>query len=179
MTLRRFIALLGLVIILFAVNYSIVGKERHLDEGRTVYLELAPVDPRSLMQGDYMALRFKVANELGKALPKPEGGGGWWRKVEATDGWAVLEIDENGVGRFAGVADQPGSTAARLNVAYRVRSGTVKFATNAFFFQEGTAELFERARYGEFRVNEQGEPLLVAMLDQNLQILDARAAKAP
>ena len=52
-----------------------------------------------------------------------------------------------------------------------VRSGTIKFATNAFFFQEGTAGDYEQARFGAFRVNGQGEPLLVGLLDENLKRL--------
>ncbi|WP_340367543.1 GDYXXLXY domain-containing protein, partial [Marinobacter azerbaijanicus] len=41
-----------------------------------------------------------------------------------------------------------------------------RFATDAFFFQEGHAERYELARYGRFRVNERGEPLLVALHDE-------------
>ena len=51
-------ALVFLVIILGLVNWSITGKEKHLAEGKIVYLDLAPVDPRSLMQGDYMPCVF-------------------------------------------------------------------------------------------------------------------------
>jgi len=35
----------------------------HQARRQVVYLELAPVDPRSLIQGDYMALRFALARE--------------------------------------------------------------------------------------------------------------------
>jgi len=44
----------------------------------------------------------------------------------------------------------------------------VKFATNAWFFKEGTARLYEPARYGEFRVSPSGELLLVSMRDKDL-----------
>ena len=40
------------------MNWSIAAKERLLVSGSTVYLELALVDPRSLMRGDYMALNY-------------------------------------------------------------------------------------------------------------------------
>jgi len=33
---------------------------------------------------------------------------------------------------------------------YRIRGGKVKFASNAFFFAEGTAGIYEKAKYGEF-----------------------------
>ena len=75
------IALISLVLILALVNWSIWSKEKLLADGRNVYLELAPVDPRSLMQGDYMALRFKLANAVYKALPKTNDTRRWRRDV--------------------------------------------------------------------------------------------------
>jgi len=42
--------------------------ERILSDGRVLLLELAPVDPRSLMQGDYMALQFAAVDDIRKAL---------------------------------------------------------------------------------------------------------------
>ncbi|MBI3711463.1 MAG: GDYXXLXY domain-containing protein, partial [Burkholderiales bacterium] len=48
---RQVVALLTGVLILCAVNYIIVQREQLLQDGRIVLLELAPVDPRSLMQG--------------------------------------------------------------------------------------------------------------------------------
>lgn len=170
--IRSGVALLALVAILLAVNVSIRDKERHLANGRVVLLELAPIDPRSLMQGDYMALAFDVANKLRSELPELEGARRWWRKVDATDGWVVLDLDDQGIGRYAGVAQTAHNPADRqINVAFRVRSGTVKFATNAYFFEEGTAAEYEEARYGEFRINANGEPLLVSLLDENLNRL--------
>jgi uncharacterized membrane-anchored protein len=47
----------------------------------------------------------------------------------------------------------------------------MKFATNAFFFQEGTARRYEAARYGEFRVAPDGELLLTGLRDKDLQAL--------
>ena len=49
----------GLVVILAAANWAIASRERLISSGEVVYLELAPVDPRSLMQGDYMSLRYR------------------------------------------------------------------------------------------------------------------------
>jgi hypothetical protein len=50
------VAALALVVV--SVNAYIFAKERIKTEGERVYLELAPVDTRSLMQGDYgVALR--------------------------------------------------------------------------------------------------------------------------
>ena len=44
----------NLVLLLVYFNWSVYQKEQTLKEGQLVLLQLAPVDPRSLMQGDYM-----------------------------------------------------------------------------------------------------------------------------
>jgi len=62
--MRKTIAVLSGLMLLLVVNWSIFERERILKNGQLVILELAPIDPRSLMQGDYMALRFKIAEEM-------------------------------------------------------------------------------------------------------------------
>lgn len=47
-----------------------------------------------------------------------------------------------------------------------------KFATNAFFFQEGHTSVYQRARYGQFRVDEKGELLLTSMHVDKLKKLE-------
>ena len=54
MFLRRVTVLVGLVLILAFFNWSVVQKEALLRDGTPLLIELAPVDPRSLIQGDYM-----------------------------------------------------------------------------------------------------------------------------
>ncbi len=63
------------------------------------------------------------------------------------------------------------STNGLLKLQYRIRNNRVQFATNAFFFQEGDAKLFDSARYGQFKVAEDGELLLTAMYDKELLLL--------
>jgi uncharacterized membrane-anchored protein len=159
--MRKTIAIVAGLVVLAVVNWGIYARERLLTEGRVVLLELAPVDPRSLMQGDYMALRFRAANDA-------FGGG---PSKEAEDGRIVVKLDARGVGQF--VRRDGGSPLGEGEVAmrYRVREGNVKFATNAFFFQEGTAKNYETARFGEFRVAPSGEMLLTAMRGKDLEPL--------
>lgn len=165
------IVLVAMIVILGLVNWSIIGKETHLAEGRSVYLELAPVDPRSLMQGDYMALRFQLANEVNKALPKADEYRGWRQAVDASDGYVVVRLDARQVGSFKGLYKDQALAEDELRMRFRVRDGEVKFATNAFFFQEGHAKTYEPAKYGQFRVDDKGELLLVAMYDKDLKRL--------
>lgn len=165
------LALATLILILALVNWSIAGKEKHLAEGSIVYLELAPVDPRSLIQGDYMALRFRDADAIVRALPKNYEGRGWRSDVDAADGHAVFTLDDKRIGSFKSIYDDQSLAENDILMRYRVRNGKVKFASNAFFFQEGMAEIFQPARYGQFRVDSNGELLLVAMYDKELKLL--------
>lgn len=57
---------------------------------------------------------------------------------------------------------------------YRIRDGQVRFATNAFFFQEDDAGLYAKARYGEFRVARDGETILTGLRDEDLMSLGKR-----
>jgi uncharacterized membrane-anchored protein len=159
--MRKAIALAAGLAILVVANHSIYSRERLLADGRIALLELAPVDPRSLMQGDYMALRFKASDE---AL-------GRWPKKGLEDGRIVLQVDARGVANFKRLDDGTPLAADELRIRYRVRADQVKFATNAYFFQEGDAKLYERARYGEFRVAPDGECLLTGMRGEKLERL--------
>lgn len=176
--MRKLLVVCSALVILGLVNGAIYQKEQHLAKGRVVYLELAPVDPRSLMQGDYMALRFELGNRIRGAHSALESA----REPasQADNGHVVVILDENRVASFDRLyrETQPlGDNELLLH--YRVRNGRVKFATNAFFFQEGHAERYEPARYGRFRVNDRGEPLLVSMHDADLNRLGTEQPAQP
>lgn len=165
------VAFVSLIIVLALVNWSVYEKEKHLASGRIVYLDLAPVDPRSLMQGDYMALRFKLADEMLKALPKEKKLKRWQHGVIANDGYVVVTLDEKKVGSFKYFYEGQALSHDEMSLRYRVRGGNVKFATNGFFFQEGHGAYYESARYGQFRVDDEGELLLAGMYDKDLKKL--------
>jgi uncharacterized membrane-anchored protein len=159
--MRRLVLVIGGVLVLATANAGIYQKEQLLRSGRPVLLELAPVDPRSLMQGDYMALRFKVVDDAFRSRPGET----------PDDGRIVLAVDERGVGRFARFDDGTPLAPGEVVMRYRVRNNTPKFATNAFFFQEGHAEFYARARFGEFRVSASGEAILTGLRGEALDPL--------
>jgi uncharacterized membrane-anchored protein len=169
--LRGIIALLAGLLILVAVNVSIAGKERLLAEGRVVYLQLLPVDPRSLMQGDYMALRFGVAEAAMAALPRTEGEQSWNSGFINRDGRIVVSLDDKGIASFVRLDDGQPLAGNEILMRYRVRNGQLKFATNAYFFQEGQSELYATTSYGQFRVDADGELLLTNLCDGELMVL--------
>lgn len=159
------IVLGSLALLLFAVNVTIWQRENLLRDGQVVLLELVPVDPRSLMQGDYMALRFAVAQKL-----QPAGA----VDSSVTDGHVVVKRDLRNIGAFDRVyRDGEALAANESRVHYRLRKHNVRIVTNAYFFQEGTADAYSSAKYGELRVAANGEALLVGMRDNDLKIISA------
>lgn len=170
--MRKKFALLSLVLVLGVVNWSIAAKEKHLKDGQIVFLELAPADPRSLMQGDYMALRFKISNELRAVLPRMTARRNSRVNGDVLDGYIIAKIDSNQIGSFKELYKKQTLSNDEVLMQYRVRKGKIKFATNAFFFQEGHAKHYETARYGQFRVNNDGELLLAAMYDKDLSRIE-------
>ena len=161
--LRNWIVIGTALAALALVNVSIVKKERLLASGRSVLLQLAPVDPRSLMQGDYMALRFRVADEARQAL--------WQSEPPAADGTIIVALDERSVGIFRRLDDGQPLERDEVRLRYRLRFDQLKFATNAFFFEEGTADLYATAEYGEFKVDDAGEMLLTGLRGADMQPL--------
>jgi uncharacterized membrane-anchored protein len=61
---------------------------------------------------------------------------------------------------------------------YRLRNGMPKLATNAWFFEEGHAADYAKARYGEFRVAGDGEAILTGLRDEGLVTLGPLAKPA-
>jgi uncharacterized membrane-anchored protein len=144
----------GLVLVLAVTNVAIVTKEQLLARGTPVLVELAPVDPRSLIQGDYMRLNYRISNQLmgGHALP--------------IDGRIVVSVDEHGVARFVRVFEEgtPLARGERL-LQYRKRGQRIRIGSDAFYFQEGQARKYQGAKYGELRVDASGTSVLVGLRD--------------
>ena len=149
--MNRALLLAGLVLILAIANWAIASRELLKSSGAVVYLELAPVDPRYIMQGNYMALSYKID------LKTP---------ATAESGYLIIRLDNRHVAKAVGWNSEP--AAGELRLKYRSRDGRTSIGSDAYFFEEGTGELYRKARYGEFRVAENGEALLVGLRDANL-----------
>jgi uncharacterized membrane-anchored protein len=143
-------------------NGLIYQKELLLREGRVVFLRLAPRDPRSLMQGDYMALNYDIANKAQQA-----GASGFGRK-----GQLVVKLDAKGIADFVRIHTGRPLAAGEQLIPYKLRKwGRVDVGPDAYFFQEGHAKLYERAKYGELRVDSAGRCLLVGLRGESLEPL--------
>lgn len=157
-----------LLVATFALITALAGRavwqfERTLREGDMVLLQLAPVDPRSLMQGDYMALRFALDNDIVTSA---------WRDVPR---YVYVSRDPEQRGSFASAGDAATPPPGTLMLRVRRHDGRASVGPNAFFFQEGTAAAHEAARWGEFRVMRDGTSLLTHLRDENLVRIGSNA----
>ncbi|MEN6669555.1 GDYXXLXY domain-containing protein [Psychrobacter sp. B38] len=161
------VAMLGLLSVLTFISLNAIKYETHLATGDTVLLALAPVDPRGFMQGDYMRLNYALEREILDTRAQTRN------RDQTNEGYVVVALDRQNVGHFVRLADshETALAANEMAIHYRLRLGSVKLATNAFFFQEGQAEAFEEAEYGQFRVNNQGEPLLTNLVNEAFDVI--------
>lgn len=154
---RRLLVFGGLGLVLVAVNAFIVQKERLLSTGDVVLLELAPVDPRSLMQGDYMRLDYDI--------PVRAAADTSWPRT----GRIVIRLDSARVARFVRRHAGGGLAPGERLLEYRMQRSRMRIGSDAFFFQEGDAARYAGARYGELRVAPDGGSVLVGLRDASLR----------
>lgn len=158
----RWAILLVLGLFLLGYNASIIQKERLLRSADSVILALRPIDPRSLMQGDYMILEFELERDIKSALPD--------RRVE--HGLAVLtEVD--GEHKFTRIYDGALGQEERL-LEFRASQRGYKVSSGSFFFEEGLEPLYSQARYAELKADEGGKSIIYALLDKNKERLSKK-----
>jgi len=137
------------------INGMIARKEAAIRQGITMIVPLAPRDPRSLMQGDYMALRYDVPFNVGGYSAQKRG-------------QMVVKLDPQGAVQFlrihTGEALAEGEHRLRFT---RTGSGT-RVGPTSFFFQEGYEPFYRNARYGELKVSTSGESILVGLRNADL-----------
>jgi uncharacterized membrane-anchored protein len=166
---RILIALATLAIILGLANWDIARKRAVIADGALLLLELRPADPRSLLQGDYMALALVDA-----AMPDQA-------TIEQLpyQGTVILSLDDNRVGRYARLDDGSPLKPDELRVKYRRHEewtgARLDYGAQSFFFQEGDAELYQNAKYGVLRVAMDGGTVLTDLADENRQMIKPTA----
>ena len=164
---QRGLALAGLLLVLAGYNHAVWRNERQLASGQVVRLALAPRDPRALLTGDYMALNYALAADVQRSI-KPAAA----RREPSYDSFAIVAVDDRRLATLVRVQPAPRPRAAgEVALRVRARSEMVMLGTNAFYFLEGQAAVYQPARFGEFRGSDDGQMLLVSLLDQDMKPL--------
>lgn len=111
------------------------------------------VDPRSLMQDDYMRLSFRLDNI---------------REDGSTVTALVGVLDERGIWTFNRPDNGTPLSAGEIKINLSGTSDHPIFVTDAWFFKDREARRWQGAGYGEFRVKPDGTAVLIGLRDKNL-----------
>jgi uncharacterized membrane-anchored protein len=156
--MKKIIFIASTLFVFAAFNYSIFQKEEIMANGETVLLELAPVDPRSLIQGDYMRLRYAIERNQ-------------QYQVKDKRGYMVVTLDQNKVGTFKRFYDGEELAADEKLLHYHNQYSQLRIVPDSFMFQEGHAKHYERAKYGVFKFDAKGSHILIGLADDKMQVI--------
>lgn len=148
------------VLVIVGLNFAVYDKNNIKQQGEVVYLQLRPVDPRSLMQGDYMALAYDL-----ELKPKIDP-----NAKDTHKKFMVLDIDQNHVAQFSELINNKTEIKLKPNqkiIKISFRYNQAKIRPDAFFFQEGHGELYAKAKYGIFKFKGSDVYILDGLADEN------------
>lgn len=160
MKVNKYFIILNLIVLLGYLIYSVVNKEEILKNGKLVLLELAPVDPRSLMQGDFMNLNYSISNGIAfDSIPKR--------------GYCIVKVNENNVAQRLRIQEniQPLQTD-EIPLKYSASRWQLHIGGESYFFQEGRGERYEKAKYGGIKTDSKGSLILVGLYDEKFNRIE-------
>ena len=179
------IALLG------AVNYKVQQFEDVLATGKPIVLKIAPVDPRSLMQGDYMVLNYAILSEFQQSQVLSESNESLDSNepidtVESNEttgidessrpsgkkAYILVHLDKNHVATFCEKQSEIPTDfkhcTPNVYLPIRYKGWFPELPSQDYFFAEGKGEYYAQAEYAEYRFKD-GILLLARLLDKDLK----------
>ncbi|PIC05196.1 hypothetical protein CS060_05715 [Anoxybacillus flavithermus] len=154
-TKQKWLPLFVVMILQFAfIVYVTFDKEQHIQYGQQIKLQLEPIDPRSLIQGDYVRLQYEISTIEGINE---------WGKVQV-----VLRKDETGIHRLVGIYSLNGKKRnsdvyqeGDVLVNGHIYGNTIIYGIETYFVPEKTGgEIQLHARFAYVRVSKTGDALL-------------------
>ena len=172
---KPLVALAVVLLILIPLNYKVQQFEDVLATGKPVVLKIAPVDPRSLMQGDYMALSYAILNDIRANLNESEDGVILAKeKKHPSKVYALIHQDEQGVATLCRVEDSLPNDfkdcVANVYLPVNNFKWLPELPSQEYFFSEGKGQYYAQAEYAEYRFKD-GILLLARLLDKDLKAL--------
>ena len=167
-----------LIALLGAVNYKVQQFEDVLATGKPVVLKIAPADPRSLMQGDYMVLNYAILSELQQSQFSSES-----NESNETTGidelspsgkkaYILVHLDKNHVATLCEAQSEIPTDfkhcTPNVYLPIRYRGWSPELPSQDYFFAEGKGEYYAQSEYAEYRFKD-GILLLARLLDKDLK----------
>ena len=160
---KRLLLVPVILLQLVIVGYQVWSSETILAQGTLVKLELQPVDPRSLLQGDYVQLGYTISRLDSEDLPHGENIRVVLRKqVDGLYGYSgYYELDGVWNREYQGQPDDVIINGTTLG------SSQVEYGIESYFVPEGTGLEVERnARFAYVKVGKKGDAILESLANQ-------------
>lgn len=187
--MKRYLPILVACVSILLFVLMITLNQLQLKRSSRVFVELAPVDPRSLLQGDYM--------QLGYALN--------WVEDSVQD---TVDDQQQRVPSALTLADQIYNRSTleayvQLDAAQRVQHSSLDIkkldrqaviqklkiknpdntprnlypSTSSYLFAEGLGKCYEAAEFAEFKVDAAGNAMLIGLRDAQLKDLGCEQSR--
>jgi len=141
------ILIVGGLFILITLNSLILNKEKEIAKSQEIKVALSPVDPRSLIQGDYMRLRYKVPSQN--------------YIKDINKGKFLITIDDKGfVLDYQLYKDQMIKKNQALLNFRRKKWGNIFIGSESYLFEEGKADYYAKATHAIFYLSPTGSTIL-------------------
>lgn len=153
--MKKIFVVLNLLLLMIVFGYSVIKEEKNLKKA-TFYIKTVPIDPRSLIQGDYMVLNYDIAESARMEI-------GNIRK-----GYIRIKINDLKIAEFIRIDEEylPPSNN-EISIQFQKNGSNIDIGVNSYLFQEGTGNKFQKAQYAEVIELKNGKLRLKNLLDKN------------
>lgn len=187
--IKKYSALI-LAVLSIGLFLGIIAKNQwQLKHSQSLYVELRPVDPRSILQGDYMALRYELyfsnnpaSEDLSDRANLSNIYAGIQTYIENKPN-ILMYVQLDAQQRVVHTVIDP----LQLDQTRTIKPLKLKNPSNyvdslypssqSFLFAEGLASCYEQAHYAEFKVDDSGNAILASLRGENLKILGCEQAR--
>ena len=153
--MKKIFVVLNLLLLMIVFGYSVIKEEKNLKKA-TFYIKTVPVDPRPLIQGDYMVLNYDIAESARMEI-------GNIRK-----GYIRIKINDLKIAEFIRIDEEylPPSNN-EISIQFQKNGSNIDIGVNSYLFQEGTGNKFQKAQYAEVIELKNGKLRLKNLLDKD------------
>ena len=175
--ISNWVLVLTAALALVYINLNAWQSQQIKLRGEILFLKLAPIDPLSLVQGQYMRLRFAIEKRY-DSTPEDQD------VIQNGHGnvLAVMSLDNKRIGTLTDLLamnqrqQQPhrdGTLQLQVHARLEDSDGSyvIRIEQNSFLFQENTEARYAEAKYGMIRVHKDGQYILVDLADEQLRPL--------
>ena len=144
------------IVQLFILVILIFQKETILRNGTDIILKVEPVDPRSLLQGDYVELSYNISQVESENFSQQV--------------YVLVEKDAKGIYQIKEIYDtieearEEKTEENQAILTGKSNGETITYGIEHFFIEEGTGrEVEQNAKYAKIRVGSNGDAILISI----------------